>query len=243
MTATGDSTPVKTCTKCGECKPATPDYFHAYKRSPDGRRSVCKVCRAAENVERNAEFTAKKRAHYAANKDRILAGCREYYQANIEAQRASGLERHYRNRELRLQQMREYRNANRDSILESQRRRNREDFAKRYGTDLQFTLKHRLRALIRVSLSNGREGRRMQEILGYGVDELRQHLERQFTRGMSWEKMLRGEIHIDHIRPVASFNITGVDDPAFKECWCLSNLRPAWANENLSKGARITHLI
>lgn len=235
MTAKVDFTPVKTCTKCGGIFPATADYFHAYKRSPDGRRSVCKACRAAENIARNDEFTAKKRAHYAANKERLNSCCRSYYWANVEAQRASGRERHHRNRDLRLHQMREYRDANRDDLLEKQRVRGRDGFSRRYGVDLQFTLKHRLRSLLRVSLSNGRKGRRMREILGYGVDELRQHLERQFTKGMNWEEFMAGRIHIDHIVPVSAFAITSDLCGEFKACWSLSNLRPMWARENCAK--------
>lgn len=36
----------RTCTKCRQEHPATKDFFHASKRSPDGLRSVCKRCHA-----------------------------------------------------------------------------------------------------------------------------------------------------------------------------------------------------
>jgi hypothetical protein len=78
----------------------------------------------------------------------------------------------------------------------------------------------------------------MSEILGYTTDELRTHLEQQFIDAMSWDNFMRGEIHIDHIRPVSSFNITSDSCEDFKTCWALSNLRPMWAKENLSKGAK-----
>jgi len=55
--------------------------------------------------------------------------------------------------------------------------------------------------------------------------------------GMGWHNM--SEWHIDHIMPLASFNFTGLDDPAVREAWALSNLRPLWAADNIRKGARL----
>ena len=73
-------------------------------------------------------------------------------------------------------------------------------------------------------------------LLGYTIEELMTHLEKQFTEGMTWDNY--GEWHVDHIRPMTSFNFTSSDDPEFKECWDLSNLQPLWWNDNLSKGPR-----
>ena len=72
-------------------------------------------------------------------------------------------------------------------------------------------------------------------LIGYTKIELREHLESLFTDGMSWDNM--GEWHIDHIRPVASFNYDSTDHPEFKECWALENLQPLWAKDNMSKGS------
>ena len=69
--------------------------------------------------------------------------------------------------------------------------------------------------------------------LGYTLENLVQHLENQFVDGMTWEN--KGKWHIDHIRPVSSFNYNSMEDPGFKECWGLSNLRPLWAKDNLKK--------
>ena len=73
-------------------------------------------------------------------------------------------------------------------------------------------------------------------LLGYTIEELMAHLEKQFTEGMTWDNY--GEWHVDHIRPMTSFKFESVDDPEFKECWALSNLQPLWWNDNLSKGPR-----
>ncbi len=39
---------LKRCTKCGEEKPATTEFFHRDKRMKDGLRTMCKVCKNKE---------------------------------------------------------------------------------------------------------------------------------------------------------------------------------------------------
>jgi hypothetical protein len=84
-------------------------------------------------------------------------------------------------------------------------------------------------------------GKSWETILGYSTADLIAHLERQFTKGMTWDNY--GEWHVDHIVPVASFAITSAQDDTFKACWALSNLRPLWARENLKKRAKRLYLI
>jgi hypothetical protein len=58
---------------------------------------------------------------------------------------------------------------------------------------------------------------------------------------MTWKNY--GKWHIDHIRPISSFKITGIDCEDFKKCWSLSNLQPLWAFDNLSKGTKLIYNI
>lgn len=243
MEANENYTPTRVCTNCKFEKPATADFFHARKKSPDGRREVCKECRAKFNADNGEEIKRKKREHYAKNKEKIIERSKKYYFENLDKQRELGRNRHHRNREVRLLQMSEYREVNRESILEAQRARSKKSYSERYGNDLQYTLAHRVKSLVRVSLCKNRKSHRMIEILGFSVDELRAHLERQFNNGMSWKGFLNGEIHIDHIVPIAAFNITSDTCDEFKACWSLSNLRPMWASENCSKSDKRIVLI
>jgi hypothetical protein len=71
------------------------------------------------------------------------------------------------------------------------------------------------------------------ELLPFTKEELVEHLESQFTDGMSWDRF--NEIHIDHIRPVSSFNYTTTECEDFKKCWALNNLQPLWAKDNIMK--------
>lgn len=204
---------------------------------------MCRICRSADHAANRDERLQKRRQHYQANKPRLLDAVKAYYRRNAEAQRAAALERHYRDREQRLLQMRAYRAKNLDALNQRRRPKSRELFRARYGIDLEFTLKHRVRSLIRVTLKNGREGMRMRELLGYTARELMAHLERQFTRGMSWQKFMAGEIHIDHIVPAAAFECVAGGLQEFRACWALSNLRPMWASENLAKSDKVLTLL
>ena len=70
----------------------------------------------------------------------------------------------------------------------------------------------------------------------WDAEDLKRHLEGLFQPGMTWENY--GEWHVDHIRPIASFEIRSHEDEGFKKCWALDNLQPLWAVENHKKGAR-----
>ena len=89
------------------------------------------------------------------------------------------------------------------------------------------------------SLRHIKNGRKWQALAGYTISELRKHLEKRFTEGMTWELFLSGRIHIDHIIPITAFNYKTSEDRDFKRCWALKNLRPMWANENISKSDRL----
>lgn len=70
-----------------------------------------------------------------------------------------------------------------------------------------------------------RKASRTSEMLGYSSKELREHIESQFSTGMSWENW--GEWHIDHIIPVSVMVKAGEKDPAVINA--LVNLQPMWA--------------
>ncbi len=71
------------------------------------------------------------------------------------------------------------------------------------------------------------------QLLGYGPDELREHIQRLWKPGMTWENYGRMGWHIDHIRPISKWPLDA--DPANVNA--LSNLQPMWWEENLKKGS------
>jgi hypothetical protein len=95
---------------------------------------------------------------------------------------------------------------------------------------------------MRGSLKKGVKAHRPWEsLVGYTVEQLRVHLEKQFKRGMTWENHGIKGWHIDHKIPVSAFNFERPEDIDFKRCWELSNLQPMWWRDNLVKNNKLEH--
>jgi hypothetical protein len=105
---------------------------------------------------------------------------------------------------------------------------------RRVRGNIQAWLQARLRSRLHNALENNtRRGSAVRD-LGCTIAELKVHLEAQFTAGMTWES--RGEWHIDHVRPLSSFDLT--DRAQLLKARHFTNLQPLWGPDNLSKGAR-----
>jgi len=115
--------------------------------------------------------------------------------------------------------------------------------ARRYESDLPFTVKERLSRALRSRLnkalrSKTKCGSAVGD-LGCSVSELKIHLENQFLKGMTWANygFGRGRWCIDHIFPLAKTRL--IDQAAFRRACHYSNLRPLWFIDNIRKGANI----
>ncbi|MDK4727471.1 hypothetical protein [Rhizobium phaseoli] len=130
----------------------------------------------------------------------------------------------------------------RDESLSYQewRRNYGREYSAKKRKDPRVRLDYRISQLVRSGLYN-KNGRTWESLVGYSVDKLYAHLERQFLPGMSWENM--GAWHVDHILPRSMFTYDTPDCPDFKACWAITNLRPLWAEDNLKKSDNRTHLI
>ena len=172
------------------------------------------------NPGRQAKYAAQRKLHYRANAQAIQA------RAKLKpVDREQARLRHRRWTEL-----------NRDHVI----RKRKEAYLRKIAQP-KWRLHGRIRESIRTSLKGGKHGRRWEDLVGYSLSDLMAHLERQFTRGMSWNNIQAW--HIEHIRPVAMFSFSDPGDQEFEDCWALSNLRPMWAKENLQKGAKRTLLL
>ena len=96
-----------------------------------------------------------------------------------------------------------------------------------------------MRTAIWFSLKGNKNGHHWENLVGYAFDELRKHLEKQFTEGMSWDNYGMGGWVIDHKIPKAIFNFTKPEHQDFRRCWALKNLQPMWERDNLIKQAKI----
>ena len=159
--------------------------------------------------------------------------------------------RHYlKNREKRLQYFSDWQKDNRDHLNEYHQKWREKNIDKhreykrkyekhRKDTDPLYRLVSNFRTAIYTVLkeSNVDKYGHYFDILQYTPDELINRLELQFKDDMSWENY--GEWHVDHIKPISSFDIKEIGDDEFMKCWSLENLQPLWGDENIRKSNKI----
>lgn len=126
-----------------------------------------------------------------------------------------------------------------DVEREEERKYFREWHGEKRRTVPHYNIRNRLcsRLWHAVAGQGGKKAYKTEELIGCTVDELRLHLERHFKEGMTWDKFLNGEIHIDHKLPCAAFDLTDPDQQ--KLCFHWTNLFPEWAAVNHSKSDRL----
>ncbi len=108
-----------------------------------------------------------------------------------------------------------------------------------YRNDPKYQLKCKIFCAINKSLHGNKNGHHWEDLVGYNVLQLKNHLEKQFIDGMNWNNYGKKGWVVDHIFPISAFNFRSIDDIDFKRCWALDNLRPLWYMENQKKHAKI----
>lgn len=109
---------------------------------------------------------------------------------------------------------------------------------RRYLEDTQYRLQIILRARLRAAIRHDcRRGSAVQD-LGCSIAEFKSYIELRFLPGMSWENWSRTGWHLDHIKPLARFDLS-VREQLLRACH-YSNYQPLWAEDNQRKWAKYT---
>lgn len=174
---------------------------------------------AAYREKNRALLAEKSRLYYAEKGEQVRAYQRRYGKENRAA--LSAQDRVYRART---------RDARRAWARVYVKTRRRLDPAFKF----QMNLRCRLNMALRTHAIEGSAVR----LLGCTVAFALQYLAARFEDGMSWSNW--GVWHIDHRKPLASFDLT---DPEQLAAAChYTNLQPLWAAKNIAKGASILEI-
>lgn len=243
----------KICSKCKEEKEVY--EFYVDKTKSDGYYNSCKKCkniytktRVDENKtylklwkinnpdyhkkfrEKNPNYVKK---YYQNNKEVLLERVKKHYhenkEKNLEKFRTLSTKYYYNNREKRLEYNKNYNSINKE-------KRNEHLKIKRINNPI-YRLSHNVRGRIYTFLKNNNnitKNNKTFEIIGCSPEFLKEHIEKQFTKGMSWDLMGK-YIHIDHIIPLSSAK---TEEEVYKLCH-YTNLQPLWAKDNLKKSNKI----
>lgn len=224
---------LKKCGKCGELKEFS--HFHKNNFSASGLQSYCKSCKKGWYNKHLDTLKEADRNRYNKNREEVLSKYKVYYKENQEAIKA----RVAKYREENLEKCNENARANYKKNKEKINKYNVKWRLNRIKTDPGFRAESliRRRILNAIKMKKTSKHYKFADLLGCTGEECYNYLLSQFTEDMTEEAFMNGDIHIDHIRPVSSFNLT--DPQQQKECFHYTNLQPLWAKENLSKGSKI----
>lgn len=204
-----------------------------YRKHPEKKREHDRLYRERHREElkikrelRKDILNKRKREWYSSNKEKVKEYNAEWRRGNPEYG-----ETYYRKNIVKIKANQVIaRKLNKDK-----RRKYKRDYVRnRMQTIPRVKLDYRMRANIWDALKGKKAGRSWEKLVGYTLQDLMTHLEKQFDKNMNWEN--QGSYwHIDHIKPKSLFHYETAEDPEFKLCWSLSNLQPLEAKENLIK--------
>jgi len=190
---------------------------------------------------------------------------KEYYQKNKARLLARQIEYYVQNKVERLEYANNYYQNNQQSLIEIQKERQKNNrveatnYHNRYvknrsEKDPIFKLRKNISAVVYLALKSvgsSKRGQSVMEHLPYSLQELKEHLEKNFEPWMNWKNqgMYSCQVfdenapstwtwNIDHITPQSKLPYLSMIEENFKKCWALDNLRPLLSKTNLEKGNR-----
>jgi hypothetical protein len=107
-------------------------------------------------------------------------------------------------------------------------------------TNPRVAISYKLRQSVYKALRSKSKSNKTMALLGCDKDFFIKYITSKMTKDMKWQDILNGKIHIDHIKPISSFDLTKPEEQL--KCFHYTNLQPLWAKDNLSKGNKIIYL-
>jgi hypothetical protein len=172
-----------------------------------------------EELKKREKLSRKK--YYDKNREQIREKAREDRRINPEKHRAY---------------VRKYYEKNKEENKEKAAKRNLEMYHRRKHDPL-FKLRKNIRQRLSCALRNNYKNSSALELTGCSMERLKKHLESLFEEGMTWENWNREGWHIDHIKPLSSFDLRKEEEQ--RKAMHYTNLQPLWAEENIKKGNKV----
>lgn len=137
-----------------------------------------------------------------------------------------GKKYHNKNKDKINKRKSKYNKENRDKINKRRReyRKNR--------ISLKTKITERLRKSLGKALSRDSKAESTKELLGCTIEFFKEYIESKFTNGMSWENYGYYTWHLDHIIPIASFDLKNIEDQ--KKCFHYTNFQPLWSTTKVA---------
>lgn len=219
------------CTSyCKQILPLTSEYFYKNKSNSYGFDHKCKKCTKRKREENKEYFKEKTKEWHDNHKDELIQYYTERYSNNKKY--------YYEYKEKNLTKIKRKRKL--DNIKNKER--NKQYIINKYKNDPQF----RIRSLIahriynKLKKFNIEKSKHTIELINCTLDELKQHIEKQFKPEMNWSNL--GKIwEIDHIKQCALFDLTKLEEQ--QKCFHYTNLRPLFKTTQIAKSFGYDYII
>jgi 5-methylcytosine-specific restriction endonuclease McrA len=231
----------KTCTKCGEQKSIS--LFYKNMASDDLLTARCKACsdKISKEYRQTEKFKSLNSDKYFKEKEKSGS---YHYQEKIKVcsrckriKNVGSFGRSYKT----SQGVQRFKYICISCEAEKRKQKWSSEAKSRKAT-FKGKTNHRIgRAIWQTLKKNGisKNGHSWEKIVGYTAEDLIERLKSTIPNGHVWADYLKpGLLHIDHIRPLSSFNFQYINDPEIKKAWALENLQLLTAKENLRKGSK-----
>ncbi len=202
----------KTCNKCNETKSISD--FYKRTKSKDGLTEQCKLCKNVYD-----------KAYNKINNQipEVKASRLEYQNSYTKTDKCKETTKKYRQTE---------------NYKITRRKTEKRRYDKKYGIDIEWTLKLILRNRVKNALKNNFKFGKTLELLGCTIDEYKIHLESLFTPEMNWDNYGKDKYwEIDHIIPCDSFNL--LDEEEQRKCFNYINTQPMEILKNRQKSNKL----
>jgi hypothetical protein len=177
-------------------------------------------------TERKAKDNKRRREYYQNHKEERLLYAKEYRENHKEKGKKY-------NKNWRTEHKQEIKIKRKEYYQNHKEERNKYTLNK-LKNNINFKIANNLRNRLRQALKDNQKSGSAVKDLGCSIPELKTHLESKFQDGMTWDNWSPTGWHIDHIKPLASFNL--INRKEFLKANHYTNLQPMWAEENFKKG-------
>lgn len=216
----------KICSRCNQT--LLIENFGRNKHTRDGVSYWCKPCSKKNSDEQ-----------YAKNREARIEQQKTRQASSKEKKADYDKQWRIKNQEELVQRDALYYREHKEQINQKAKERRK--------TDPIFKLVGHLRSRLHTILTqvNLPKTKKMPEYLGCTLPELKVHLEKQFTEGMTWEN--QGEWHLDHKIPLDAAGVWNLDktisieltEPRVYQLCHYTNLQPLWGSDNIRKSNKL----
>ncbi len=239
--------------KCNRC--FTVKSLGEYSKNSakwDALSEYCRSCGVAYKIKNQDAINAKnaryREKHHEVVKERVRL-CVRKRRSKMALGEMARINREYRAKDPEKWKKisKEWVKANPDKIRENcrksfqkRKKKIRVYLNNRRKTDPVWAVSCRLRERLCYLLRKRKipKASKSYALIGCDAATVKRHLEGIFTEGMTWEVFHTGVIHIDHIKPLAKFDLT--TEEGQRSAFHYTNLQPLWAADNWAKSDKWT---